>query len=88
MLLFPFKYVGIKCSSFALILILIGFGVNGIVAGSFAAMIQAYIGNVAAGSAFSFFTSWGMKGLLWKIFTIGSLTAVFASDFCFCSKNN
>ena len=80
--------LALSAAALALILIMIGFGVNGIVAGSFAAMIQAYIGNVAAGSAFSFFTSWGMKGLLWKIFTIGSLTAVFASDFCFCSKNN
>jgi len=80
--------LALSAAALALILILIGFGVNGIVAGSFAATIQACIGNVAAGSAFSFFTSWGMKGLLWKIFTIGSLTAVFASDFCFCSKNN
>ena len=80
--------LALSAAALALILIMIGFGVNGIVAGSFASMIQAYIGNVATGSAFSFFTSWGMKGLLWKIFTIGSLTAVFASDFCFCSKNN
>ena len=80
--------LALSAAALALILIMIGFGVNGIVAGSFAATIQAYIGNVAAGSAFSFFTSWGMKGLIWKIFTIGSLTAVFASDFCFCSKNN
>ncbi len=43
---------------------LIGFGASGIVAGSTAAAMQSSIGNVAAGSAFSYFQSLAATGLV------------------------
>ena len=41
-----------------------GFTANGIAGGSIAAAIQAYFGNVAAGSAFSFLQSLGATTIL------------------------
>ena len=42
----------------------IGFGTSGVIAGSKAALIQAGIGNVAAGGWFAMFTSIGMTSTL------------------------
>ena len=41
---------------------MLGFGTEGIIAGSIAAGIQSLIGNVSAGSAFAVCTSIGMGG--------------------------
>ena len=53
---------GISIAGIALIPAALGFGSAGIVGGSIAAGIQSIIGNVAAGSLFSFFQSLGMTG--------------------------
>ncbi|ESZ90823.1 hypothetical protein SBOR_8799 [Sclerotinia borealis F-4128] len=45
-----------------LLLFILGFGVLGPAAGSIAALIQALIGNVSAGSLFAMFQSAGMAG--------------------------
>ena len=52
--------------------IALGFGSNGIVAGSVAAGIQSMIGNVAGGSIFSTLTSLGMTGTFTKILGVGA----------------
>ncbi|KAM3136461.1 hypothetical protein pb186bvf_011419 [Paramecium bursaria] len=59
---------------------MLGFGIEGIVAGSIAAGIQSLIGNVSAGSVFAVCTSIGMGGafppLLIASLTILGLAAV------------
>lgn len=45
----------------------IGFTAKGIAAGSIAASIQSYIGNVVAGSAFAWLQRAGMSGALYAI---------------------
>ena len=45
----------------------IGFAAKGIAAGSIAASIQSYIGNVVAGSAFAWLQREGMSGALYAI---------------------
>jgi hypothetical protein len=50
-----------------------GFGSAGIVASSSAAVFQAGVGNIAAGSAFAWFQSMGMTGALTTYATGGSI---------------
>ena len=58
---------------------LFGFGTAGVVAGSLAAATQATIGNVAAGSLFATFTSWGMTGALTTTAAGGGATAIIGA---------
>ena len=51
---------------FGTVLTAIGFGTAGPVGGSCAAFVQSCIGNVAAGSTFSFFQWLGMV-LVWSL---------------------
>ena len=52
--------IGAGLASSPILIWLAGFGINGILAGSLAALIQSIIGNVAAGSLFAILTSIGM----------------------------
>ena len=54
---------------------MVGFGASGIIAGSKAALIQASIGNVAAGSLFAVFTSIGMVSTLPISLAAGGMVA-------------
>ena len=62
----------------------LGFTTTGVASGSVAALIQGWIGNVAAGSMFATLTSWGMLGVFsftsvfgLTIFSIGLIGALF-----------
>ena len=57
--------IGISIAGIALIPAALGFGTAGIVGVSIAAGIQSCIGNVAAGSLFSFFQSLGMNRIFY-----------------------
>jgi hypothetical protein len=58
--------VSLTAAAFFTLPIMAGFGAAGIVGGSLAALFQATVGNVAAGSIFAVLTSLGMKGILLK----------------------
>ena len=62
----------------------LGFTTTGVASGSVAALIQGWIGNVAAGSMFATLTSWGMLGVFsfasvfgLTIFSIGLIGSLF-----------
>jgi hypothetical protein len=58
----------------------LGFATSGIAAGSCAAILQAGIGNVVAGSGFALLQSLGATGLLVKIgLFLGGVAAFFVS---------
>ena len=54
-----------------------GFTTSGVAAGSWAAFYQSLIGNVASGSLFALFTSWGMKGIF--LYSSGFGIIIFSS---------
>ncbi len=58
---------------------LFGFGTAGVAAGSLAAATQAGIGNVAAGSLFSWLTSLGMTGALTTTAAAGGATTLIGA---------
>ena len=66
--------VGLAVAAPIVILPVIGFGANGVAAGSVAAMAHSLIGNVAAGSTFALFQSAGAVGAV-SATTTGLATA-------------
>ena len=54
-----------------------GFTQSGVAAGSFAALIQSFIGNVTSNSLFATLTSWGMRGYFSYFSNIGLVIFVY-----------
>jgi hypothetical protein len=80
---FLFAIIGVPALLIGSVPTLFGFTASGIASGSFAAAMQAAMGNVAAGSCFAAMQSLGATGFFNSMVGWGGATAAAAGFFAF-----